>query len=207
MWCENCWRIGEKYRIEIKKHEKEIGDLYNEWEKEGISYDVKKIKEDDDVRVIREQNAVFHDNDNCVEMFIKNEREGDIEMKTEPLVWKLPPKLTPFYIDALKGEIIEKYMKQGITDIQELRGHVYNELPQAVCDVVNSSINGIKKDISSTIEWLKEEIKVQFDMMWSIVDNKREHHKKVILYLIDEAFSNVVEKNNERINQDGEKQI
>jgi len=36
VWCKVCWRIGEKYRPEIKEFEAEVEKLYNAWYKECI---------------------------------------------------------------------------------------------------------------------------------------------------------------------------
>ena len=46
-------------------------------------------------------------------------------------------ELTPFLVNALKGEIIEKHLKEGETDIAKLKEYVYDELPQLICDIVN----------------------------------------------------------------------
>lgn len=52
------------------------------------------------------------------------------------------PELTEFYIKALQGGIIEKHMKNGIENVEELKIKVYEELPQVICDVVNSGLAG-----------------------------------------------------------------
>ena len=49
-------------------------------------------------------------------------------------------EVTALFVRALEGEIIEKYMKEGVTDVNELWKHVHEELPQLVCDHVNSML-------------------------------------------------------------------
>ena len=104
-------------------------------------------------------------------------------MKPEPLKGKLTHiKLTPYYIDALKGAIIEKYQKQGVTDIQKLQNYIDKELPQLICDEVNSAINMLELDVRSAVEWLKELINNSY---WIMDESLR----GIVIRLIDEAFS------------------
>ena len=34
VYCEHCWEIGEKYRIEIEKHQEAIDKLQCDWDNE-----------------------------------------------------------------------------------------------------------------------------------------------------------------------------
>ena len=133
-------------------------------------------------------------------------------MKSEPLKGKLTHiKLTPYYIDALKGAIIEKYQKQGVTDIQKLQNYIDKELPQLICDEVNSAINMLELDVRSAVEWLKEQIRPeQPDKTYKKVmntelqalgcDTRAKVHtftvikSSKVLDLIDEAFADCVKK-------------
>lgn len=53
-------------------------------------------------------------------------------------------KLTKVYLEALKGAIIEKHMKAGIKDVVELQKRIEEELPQLICDAVNSVAENMK---------------------------------------------------------------